>query len=195
MMDNKDVFSSNLKKYMEVKGKSRKEICEDLNVSYYTFSDWVNGKKYPRMDKIEMLAKYFGISKTDLIEEETYDDKNSIVGKIMKRFRESQNMTVEEFSNDIGITRSDLSKYESGEKRIPNEVLEIFADYYDTNVENIKSFNMASNKNTTTILSTSDTYISRLKEWELEMEGIVFTKEELEQLIDYSKYIVYKRDN
>ena len=35
---------------------------------YSTFCDWVNGNKYPRIEKIEMLARYFGIQKSDLIE-------------------------------------------------------------------------------------------------------------------------------
>ena len=67
-MDNKNIFASNLKKYMELKGKSRNDISEALGISYFTVSDWVNGKKYPRMDKVEMLANYFGIQKSDLIE-------------------------------------------------------------------------------------------------------------------------------
>lgn len=67
-MNNKNVFASNLKRYMEVKGKSRNDISEALGISYFTVSDWVNGKKYPRMDKVEMLANYFGIQKSDLIE-------------------------------------------------------------------------------------------------------------------------------
>ena len=68
-MDNKNVFASNLKRYMEVKGKSRNDISEALGISYFTVSDWVNGKKYPRMDKVEKLANYFGIQKSDLIED------------------------------------------------------------------------------------------------------------------------------
>ena len=67
-MDNKNIFASNLKRYMELKGKSRNDISEALGISYFTVSDWVNGKKYPRMDKVEMLANYFGIQKSDLIE-------------------------------------------------------------------------------------------------------------------------------
>lgn len=54
---------------MQESEKSRKEVSEALGVSYYTFSDWVNGKKYPRMDKVEKLANYFGILKSDLIED------------------------------------------------------------------------------------------------------------------------------
>ena len=74
-MDNKNVFASNLRRYMEVKGKSRNDISEALGISYFTVSDWVNGKKYPRMDKVEMLANYFGIQKSDLIE--IKEEKNS----------------------------------------------------------------------------------------------------------------------
>ena len=68
-MEHKEVFSRNLQKYMALNGKSRKEVCQALGYSYFTFSDWVNGKKMPRMDKVEQLANYFGIKKSDLIEE------------------------------------------------------------------------------------------------------------------------------
>ena len=68
-MEHKEVFANNLKKYMELNRKSRREVCAALGYSYFTFSDWVNGKKMPRMDKVEQLANYFGILKSDLIEE------------------------------------------------------------------------------------------------------------------------------
>ena len=68
-MEHKEVFAKNLKKYMDINGKTRREICAALGYSYFTFSDWVNGKKMPRMDKVEQLANYFGILKSDLIEE------------------------------------------------------------------------------------------------------------------------------
>lgn len=77
---------------MELKGKSRRDVCAALGFSYYTFSDWVNGKKYPRMDKVEMLADYFGILKSDLIEERTEEHremqkKNDILTDIVLRMR------------------------------------------------------------------------------------------------------------
>jgi len=74
-MDNKNIFAANLKKYVELSGKSRREICKDLDINYYTFSDWINGRKYARMDKVELLANYFGILKSDLIEEKTEEQK------------------------------------------------------------------------------------------------------------------------
>lgn len=75
-LGNKEIFSKNLQYYMNLYDKDRNDVCKDLDFKYPTFSDWYNGKKYPRIDKIEMLAIYFGIEKSDLIENhETYNTK------------------------------------------------------------------------------------------------------------------------
>lgn len=64
-----DTFIKNLKYYMTLNKKTRNDICNDLNLPYTTFAEWYNGKVYPRIDKIELLANYFNIKKSDLIEE------------------------------------------------------------------------------------------------------------------------------
>jgi repressor LexA len=74
-MNNKNIFAENLKRYMEINGKTRRDVSEAIGVSYYTFTDWVKGKKYPRMDKVEKLANYFGILKSDLIEEKSEEHR------------------------------------------------------------------------------------------------------------------------
>ena len=66
---NREVFSKNLAHYIERSGRTQKELSEIVGVSTSTFNDWVKAKKYPRIDKIEILAEYFGILKSDLIEE------------------------------------------------------------------------------------------------------------------------------
>ena len=68
-LGNKEIFSRNLRSLMQKYGKDRNQICDELGFKYSTFSDWYNGNKYPRIDKIEMLANYFGILKSDLIED------------------------------------------------------------------------------------------------------------------------------
>lgn len=67
-LGNKEVFSRNLKYMMQRHGKDRNQVCADLGFKYTTFTDWYNGNKYPRIDKIELLANYFGVKKSDLIE-------------------------------------------------------------------------------------------------------------------------------
>lgn len=67
-LGNKDVMASNLKRMLTYYEKTQKLVCKDLGIRETTFSDWVNAKSYPRIDKIELLAKYFGVKKSDLIE-------------------------------------------------------------------------------------------------------------------------------
>ena len=66
---NKETFSKNLAYYLSISGKEQKEIAEEIGVATSTFNDWVKGKNYPRIDKIEKLANYFRIKKSDLIED------------------------------------------------------------------------------------------------------------------------------
>jgi len=68
---NKETFAKNLSYYIDKHGKEQKEIAEIVGVAPSTFNAWVKAKKYPRMDKVELLANYFGILKSDLIEEHT----------------------------------------------------------------------------------------------------------------------------
>ena len=68
-LGNKEIFAKNLRYYIERSGKTQKDFAEIVGVAYSTFNDWINAKKYPRIDKIEILANYFGIQKSDLIEE------------------------------------------------------------------------------------------------------------------------------
>ena len=91
-MDNRDVFSRNLRYQMEINNKSRQDISDALGISYFTVTSWANGSKYPRMDKVEKLAAYFGILKSDLIEEKTEEHKemqkkNDIISDVVIRMQ------------------------------------------------------------------------------------------------------------
>ena len=73
MSNNKKVIAENIRYYMSQKGIVRKDLCDALGFKYSTVTDWPNAEKYPRIDKIEKMAAYFGVSKSDLVEEHTPD--------------------------------------------------------------------------------------------------------------------------
>ena len=70
-LGNKKVMAKNIQRLMNETGKSRNDLCEALGVKYTTLTDWIKGNTYPRIDKIELMANYFGVSKSDLIEDKT----------------------------------------------------------------------------------------------------------------------------
>ena len=69
MTENKEVMARNIRYYMSLNKVNSTEMCKTLGFKQSTFSNWINAKIYPRIDKIEMMANYFGITKADLVEE------------------------------------------------------------------------------------------------------------------------------
>ena len=91
-LGNKDIFSKNLRYYIERSGKDRRELAKIWGFPYSTVTEWMNGRKYPRIDRIEKMAQYFGILKSDLIEDKTAErremqQKNSILADLTVRMR------------------------------------------------------------------------------------------------------------
>ena len=64
-----EVFAKNFARYLKASQKSQKEVAKAVGVSQGTVCDWMKGRAHARMDKVQALAEYFGINKSDLIEE------------------------------------------------------------------------------------------------------------------------------
>ena len=75
---NKETMARNLAYYVERSGRTQKELAGVVGVAPSTFNDWMKAKKYPRIDKIEILANYFGVEKSDLIENRVFDEEKAI---------------------------------------------------------------------------------------------------------------------
>ena len=96
-LGNKEIMANNIQYYMNKYQKTRQDMCDALGVKYTTFTDWVKGNSYPRIDKIELMANYFGISKADLVEERstlTARDERDIqrdLDRIMEEIRKGDN--------------------------------------------------------------------------------------------------------
>jgi transcriptional regulator with XRE-family HTH domain len=96
-LGNKEVMAENLSFYLQRSGKTQKDIAELVGVSTSTFSDWIKAKKYPRIDKIEILANYFGILKSDLIEKQEPEraemqKKNDVLSDIILKMNEDMEL-------------------------------------------------------------------------------------------------------
>lgn len=76
--DYRRIFARNLSRYMELCNKKQADIINDLGINKSAVSTWINGTRMPRMDKVQVLADYFGINKSDLLEDKgTQEEDNS----------------------------------------------------------------------------------------------------------------------
>lgn len=59
----------NIKRLREIHNLSQEDFGKIANVSDKAVSSWENGTREPRMGAIQKLADYFGIQKSDIIED------------------------------------------------------------------------------------------------------------------------------
>ena len=64
----REVFAQNLRELLDRTGRTQADLIRELGLRQSTVSDWMSGKKYPRVDKIQLLADFFGVNRSALTE-------------------------------------------------------------------------------------------------------------------------------
>ena len=132
-VENKEIFANNLSFYMKQKGVDRNTLCEDLDLKYTTVRDWLKGITYPRIGKIELLANYFNINKSDLIENKiSTAQSDSLLEKITNTARKLNT------DNKKIVLRTSEELWESQNEEetkineVSEKVVQLYGyDYYD----------------------------------------------------------------
>ena len=125
-VENKEIFANNLSFYMKQKGVDRNTLCADLDLKYTTVRDWLKGITYPRIGKIELLANYFNINKSDLIENKiSTAQSDSLLEKITNTARKlnTDNKKI------VLRTSEELWESQNEEETKINEVSEVISLY------------------------------------------------------------------
>ena len=133
---NKEVLSRNLKYYIDLSGKDRKELAKIWGFPYSTVTDWINARKYPRIDRIEIMADYFGILKSDLIEDKTVQEQieenpvkmaDAVINDILSPTASLETLHLEALDKDFVDLFEDFKKLDADQKKIVKEVVASFA--------------------------------------------------------------------
>jgi bifunctional S24 family peptidase/transcriptional regulator len=78
LMTDKEVFALNLKHLIHQRSLNYKEFANAINIKYTTVLDWVNGRNFPRIEKLETIAKFFNVEKSSLLDNKLKDIKKFI---------------------------------------------------------------------------------------------------------------------
>lgn len=117
-------------KLMKLKGVNASEVSRETGISRTFFSEWKNGKYNPKMDKLQKIAKYFGVpvsmfteinfesnnkdyyedAKTAILAQEMFEDKD-----MRTLFHIKKNIKPEQFKAHIDMIKA-LYKIEHPEE-------------------------------------------------------------------------------
>ena len=95
----KKIFSKNLNYFMELNDKTQTDLINDLGFNKSAVSTWCNGTRLPRMDKVEALAKYFKINRSDLIEEKNAENRHTLSLKDERDISRKLNKLMDDIRN------------------------------------------------------------------------------------------------
>lgn len=76
--EQREIFSSNLRKYVNQSGKQQQDIADDLDVARTTFNNWCTGVSVPDWGKVRNIAEYFDIPPTYLTDAHGDDSRTDM---------------------------------------------------------------------------------------------------------------------
>lgn len=130
--EQKKIFAKNLNKYLTQFNKTQKEVADAIDVSPQTFNTWCQGIALPRMGKVQRLADYFGIGKTDLIDEKNPD---SLTARDERDIKKDLDTIMEKIE-----TGEDSPLYYNGEE-VDKESMELLRDAIGMSLRHLKIIN------------------------------------------------------
>lgn len=137
------------------------------------------------LDVLEPLANALKTTPAYLMGWEDKKDDNEItIGDLLKKMRTQRHMTVEEYAKVIGVDPELLAKYESGEKNISIEVVNMISEYYRLITYSYMD------KDSDISKSRQD----RFKDWARTFGHMNFTDEEYRKVFEYCKFLMYLRE-
>ena len=131
-LGNKKIMANNIRRHLDSLGLNVKDFAALMNFKYTTVLDWVNAKTYPRIDKIELMANYFKVDKSDLVER--YTPSTSLLQQIndtVVRLTPPNQKIVLQTSEELWESQKAGSKTYRQTNEV-SEVLQLYSyDYYD----------------------------------------------------------------
>ena len=118
----KKIFSRNLNELMFLSEKTQSEVASAIGVSPQTFNTWMQGIAIPRMEKIQLLADYFHVKKSLLIEQGNYTsrteekDFNKVLSDNLRYYLDIRNITQVELAHRLGVGTTSVYNWTSGLK-------------------------------------------------------------------------------
>lgn len=174
-------FGNKIKQLRIERNLTQDELSKLIGISRTNIGQYETGVRKVPLNIIKQFSSFFDVSIDELL------DIN-----IEKEETSKTQITKYEVASEMGFTKEEISILQSGKKQVPKYFFEKFANYFDVNIDDITSVELATRSKSALI--TTDTLLpERYNIWFSEMGDVTFTDDEIEQLIDYAKYIVSKR--
>lgn len=114
-----------------------------------------------------------------------------LIGQRIKHIRIQQGMTIDDLALKLGKNKTTIYRYENGDiENLPLGILDSLAEALNTAPAYLMGWNTDG-----TFTCTNHTELKYIERWHKEFGLKCFSNEEYEQIIDFGRYLIWKRTN
>lgn len=121
----------------------------------------------------------------------TIDDVT--MGDVFKALRIGSNLSIEEFSHEIGLSAEDINNYEVGKTPIPVNIINLVADFFGISIAELIKAHRKDNDRTPSGFEMKKERFERFKVWNKEFGQIHFTDDEINKIMEYTRFLLSQR--
>lgn len=187
-------FANRLKRLRKEAHLTQQDVADYFKTSPQNYAQWESGKISPKLESLEKLASYFGVSvsylvgESDTIDDDTFkeqstptqlsDDKTFI--ERLKELREKSGLTQKQVAEHLDITQSAYAQWETGRLNPKKETIQKFADLFNVSYDYL--WNGISEPQTTNAIieTNSGTFPERLRQLRTEAD---LTQQQLADIV------------
>lgn len=114
-------------------------------------------------------------------------------GNAIRNLRESRKMTQEELSEVLDISKTSVVNYEGGTRKVPLSMIKKFSEFFNVSVDELIGVNITSKGSEHSIYSSNPRVIKNTERWYKEVGDVALSDEEMDEIINFTKYLFYKR--
>lgn len=214
-------FCKILKQLRLEAGKTQEEMSKLIGIKRSTYGEYERGRITPPIDKLEHIAKVFDVtpahmmgwkqeaiaSSGEILKQLTVnmDEQeakviadihavNVVAGNTLKYYRTQNKKTLEEMSEELHIPVILLTQYENGSRKIPFEIVQKLADYFHIDTTLLIGLDLKKKDESNNDFKESVQLLGMVEKWNKEIGRVHFTDDELDELINFAKYLLSKRN-
>lgn len=195
-----------LREAMRNTGKTQADLVRETGIGKSNISRYISGRFEPKSDAVHKLAIALNVSEMWLwgcdvpmerpqSQKETQDDNMVTIGGLFEQLRKESNLSLTEFSEEIGLSVEEIRKYETGKGGIPSNIVKMLAEYFGISYGQLSAGRVKTKDIFAAFTSTNEAYVEQVTKWVETFGNERFSDEEFGKIIDYAKFILSQRGN
>lgn len=135
-------LAQNLKSLRKQRFINQNDLAEVLGVKQSTVGNWEVGKREPELSALVRIAEYFGVTLDELILKDLRP-QGSMLARNLKYLRNREHFSQGDMANLLKVSKSNMSKYESGAVELSNQGLINVSELFSVTVDDLLKKDLA----------------------------------------------------